>query len=126
MLQVAPAGLILRSATTATTAATSATTATTAAAIVAVSSVHATLTKGFHVLALLLTTPLTTTRLLPVGCSVLGLARDVVEERSRLVVYGGSGVRAIGFLDLGTFGFFARLLNLILVELLVCFGKVKV
>lgn len=126
MLQVAPTGLILRSATTATTATTSATMATTAAAIVAVSSVHATLTKGFHVLALLLATPLTTTRLLSVGRSVLGLARDVVEERSRLVVYSGSSVRAIGFLDLGTCGFFARLLDFILVELLVCFGKVKV
>lgn len=131
--------MVLRSVSTSTTSSiTSAAPAasTTSAPVVAVSAVNTTLAKGLHVLALLLAAPLATTRLLAtILGSLSGLARDVVEERPRLVVGNGNIIArcGLGALDGGSFGGLGQrrasnglLDNVLLVELGIGLSKVKI
>lgn len=64
-----------------------ATTATATSPVVPVAAIDAPLSERLHVLPLLLTAPLAATRPLPAASSpILSLARNVIEERARLVV----------------------------------------
>jgi hypothetical protein len=75
----------------ATEATTTTASTTTAATVVAVTTIDASLSKCLHVLALLLASPFTTAGLLTsIFGSFPGFARDVVKERSRLVVGNGN------------------------------------